>query len=263
MSQRVWDIIISNVLSIAITIVFGYYFLYVGEKQREPTFYVDPVKTMIIDKTTAADAPIQLLKANHDTIRNNVISVYFYFFNQGQETIKKENIYSPIKIKVDTSSEILYHKVLKTSRNVSGIRIDKDTVDKSLIVHFDALEKDDGFVGQLIYEGNVDSKIFIEGGIDGAKEFKSELNSIHPLYFLIAIFILLVAGFILLFLNRRNTKLVPKFLFIFSAIPVLYLLLMIYKTEWFLERRVPASLEIEQYNQQVNRPVFEVQSWFR
>src|SRR5262245_49675787 len=107
MSQRVWDIIISNVLSIAITIVFGYYFLYVGEKQREPTFYVDPVKTMIIDKTTAAEAPIQLLKANHDTIENNVISVYFYFFNQGQETIKKENIYSPIKVRVDTASEIL------------------------------------------------------------------------------------------------------------------------------------------------------------
>ena len=143
MSQRAWDMIISSIISIAITIVFGYYFIYVGERHREPTFYVDPIRTMIIDKENAADAPLKLLKASNDTavaINADVVSAYCYFFNQGQETIKRENVYSPVKIKVDTGAEILYFKVIKNSREVSGINIIKDTLDNSLIIDFKALE---------------------------------------------------------------------------------------------------------------------------
>lgn len=263
MSQRFWDMIISSVISIGITIVFGYYFIYVGERHREPTFYVDPVKTMIIDKTTAADAPIQLLKANHDTITSDVVSAYFYFFNQGQETIKRENIYSPIKVKVDTGAEILYFKIIKSAREVSGINLSQDTVDNSIAVDFKALEKDDGFVGQVIYEGSLNTKLFVEGGVDGAKEFKGELNSIRPLYILIALFIFLVAAYILLLMAKGTSKSVPKFLFIFSAIPALYLLLMIYKTEWFVDHKVPETLRIEQYVNHSKDEVLKVSGWFK
>ena len=266
MSQRAWDMIISSVISIAITIVFGYYFIYVGERHREPTFYVDPIRTMIIDKENAAEAPLKLLKASNDTtlaITDDVVSVYCYFFNQGQETIKRENVYAPIKIKVDTGAEILYFKVIKNSREVSGINIIKDTIDNSLIIDFKALEKDDGLVGQLIYEGGIDTKIFIEGGIDGAKDFKSELVSIHPVYILISIFILLVASYILLLMNKSTAKSVPKFLFVFSAIPALYLLLMIYKTDWFIDHKVPESLRVEKYVSHSKEQVLSVSAWFK
>jgi hypothetical protein len=266
MSQRAWDMIISSFISIAITIIFGYYFIYVGEKQREPTFYVDPIRTMIIDKENAADAPLKLLKASNDTIVSinaDVVSAYCYFFNQGAETIKRENIYSPIKIKVDTGAEILYFKVIKSSRQVSGVNIVRDTTDNSLIIDFKALEKDDGLVGQLIYEGSMDSQIFIEGGIDGSKSFKSELSSIHPMYVLISIFILLVASYILLLMNKSTAKSVPKFLFVFSAVPALYLLLMIYKTDWFVDHKVPESLRIEKYVSHSKEQVLSVSAWFK
>jgi hypothetical protein len=266
MSQRAWDMIISSVISIAITIVFGYFFMYVGERQREPTFYVDPIRTMIIDKENASDAPLKLLKASNDTIisiQADVVSAYCYFFNQGQETIKRENVYSPIKIKVDTGAEILYFKVLKSSRVVSGVNIVRDTTDGSLIIDFKALEKDDGLVGQLIYEGGIETQIFVEGGIDGSKSFKSELNSVHPIYLLISIFILLVASYILLLMNKSTTKAVPKFLFIFSAVPALYLLLMIYKTEWFVDHKVPESLRIEKYVSHSKEQVLSVSAWFK
>jgi hypothetical protein len=261
MSQRVLDIIISNTLSIAITIVFGYYFLYVGDKEREPTFYVDPTRTVIIDKTNAADAPLQLLKPNLDTIDSDVVSVYFYFFNQGKETIKRENVYSPIKIKVK-DSEILYYKVLKTARPISGIQVTKDTANNLLIVNFDALEKDDGFVGQIIFEGDRQADLIIEGGVDRVKYFKSELISIPPIYFLIALFIFLIAAFIYLLLSKRNPKSVPRLLFFFSALPVIYLLLMFYKTEWFIDHKVPETLRIEHYVQHSTKQVFELRSWF-
>lgn len=261
MSQRVMDLIISNVLSIAITIVFGYYFLYVGDKEREPTFYADPVRTIIIDQANAADAPLQLLKPNHDTIHADVVSAYFYFFNQGKETIKRENVYSPLKVKVK-DSEILYFKVLKTSREVSGVKVLKDTLDNSLAIDFNALEKDDGLAAQVIFEGDKDSPLIIEGGVDRVKYFRTELESIPPLYILIAIFIFLVAAYVYLLISGRNPKSVPRVLFFFSAIPVLYLLLMLYKTDWFIDHKVPEPLRIEQYVQQSKKQASGISSLF-
>jgi hypothetical protein len=261
MTRNVKEIIVSSVISIAITLVFGYYFLYLGDREREPTFYLDPIRTTIIDKSNAAAATLHLLKANGDTINSDVVSVYFYFFNQGRQTIKHENIYSPLKVKLG-NAEILDFKVLKVARDVSGIVVSKDTLTNSLDIDFKALEKDDGFVGQVIFEGKKDAAISIEGGIEGAKYFKSELSSINPLYFLIAIFIFLVAAYILLLLNKRNSKTVPKALFFFSAIPVLYLVLMLYKSSWFIYHKVPETLRIEQYVQQTKNQLFELPAWF-
>ncbi len=261
MNQRVVDLIVSNTLSITITIVFGYYFLYVGDKEREPTFYVDPIRTVIIDQTNAGDAPLRLLKPNSDTIQADVSSVYFYFFNQGKETIKRENVYSPLKIRVK-NAEILYFKVIKTARELSGVTLSKDTLDNSLVIDFRALEKDDGFVCQVIFEGDKNAEVTVEGGVDRVKYFRNELESIPPSYILIALFIFLVAAYIYLLLSKRNPKSVPKLLFFFSALPVIYLLLMLYKTEWFIDHKVPETLRIEQYVKQSKSQVFNISSWF-
>jgi len=143
-SHRSKDIIISSVISIAITIVFGYYFLYIGNRERKPTFYLDPTRTIILDKANAANAPLQLLKSNGDAIHADVTSVYFYFFNQGSETIKRENVYEPLKIVLRDKAEILDFKLLKVSRPVSGIKLIRDTLSNSLTIQFKALEEGDG-----------------------------------------------------------------------------------------------------------------------
>lgn len=261
--QRSRDIIISSIISIAITIVFGYYFLYIGNRERKPTFYIDPTRTTILDKTNAANAPLMLLKSNGDTINSDVTSVYFYFFNQGTETIKQENIYSPLKIILTDSTEILDFKILKVARAVSGIDLTRDPAGNSLLINFKALEKDDGFVGQLIFEGNKNASILLEGGIDGVKHFETHLSSIDPLYLMIAIVIFLIAAYIFLVLSKRNPKNSPRLIFFFSAIPILYLLLMLYKTEWFISHTVPDTLRLEQYNKKQSDRLFNLSSWFR
>lgn len=264
MSQRVKDIIISSVISIAITIVYGYYFLYVGHRLREPTFFVDPIRTTILDKTNAADAPLHLLTSKGDTITSDVVSVYIYFFNQGEETIKYENVYAPLKVKLDSNSRILDFKIIKSARQVSGIDVTIDSTNKFLNIDFRALEKDDGFVGQVIFAGNKDCQLYIEGGIDGAKNFKSEMASIDPFYFMIALTIFLVSAYIFLIVYRDNPKSIPRFLFFFSMLPLLYLLLMLYKSAWFMDDKVPNTLQIEQYASQGKQSkFFTLPSWFK
>jgi hypothetical protein len=184
MFQRSKDIIITSMISIAITIVFGYYFLYIGNRERKPTFYLDPTRTTILDKKNAANAPL-LLKANGDTIKSDVTSVYFYFFNQGAETIKQENVYAPLKIVLGDSAQILDFKILKIARPVSGMSLVRDTLSNSLQIDFKALEKDDGLVGQIIFEGNKNTSIMLEGGVDGVKLFETHLTTINPLYLMV------------------------------------------------------------------------------
>lgn len=259
-AQRTRDIIISSIISIAITIVFGYYFLYIGNRERKPTFYLDPTRTTILDKINAANAPLLLLKSNGDTIHSDVTSVYFYFFNQGSETIKAENVYEPLKIVLRDRAEILDFKLLKVARPVSGIKLARDTASNSLSINFKALEKDDGLVGQIIFEGNKNATITLEGGIEGAKYFETHLSSIDPLYLTVAIVIFLISGYIFLVLSKRNPKNSPKLIFFFSAIPILYLLLMLYKTEWFVKNTVPSSLKLEQYKDTTER-LFELPFW--
>lgn len=261
-AQRWKDIVISSIISIVITIVFGYYFLYVGIRERKPTFYVDPTRTTILDKENAANAPLMLLKSNGDTITSDVTSIYFYFFNQGEETIKQENIYAPLKIKLSDQAEILDFKILKVARSVSGIEVTRDSLGNSLNINLKALEKDDGLVGQIIFEGNKNALINLEGGIDGVKQFETHLLSIDPLYFLGAIVIFLIAAYVFLILSRRNPKNSPKLLFIFSAIPMLYLLLMLYKTEWFITRDLPETLQLEKYQDDQDKSLFSITGWF-
>jgi hypothetical protein len=263
MFQRSKDIIISSIISIAITVVFGYYFLYIGNRERKPTFYLDPTRTVILDKENAANAPLQLLKSNGDTIRSNVTSVFFYFFNQGKETIKQENIYAPLKIVLGDRAEILDFKILKVARSVSGIKLMRDSASNALNIDFKALEKDDGFVGQLIFEGKKSALISIEGGIDGVKVFETHLSSVDPLYLMIAIVIFLIAAYIFLVLSKRNPKNSPKLIFFFSAIPILYLLLMLYKTEWFVTHTVPSTLQLEQYSEKQGEGFFNLPSWLK
>jgi len=261
-AQRWKDIVISSIISIVITIVFGYYFLYVGIRERKPTFYVDPTRTTILDRENAANAPLMLLKSNGDTITADVTSIYFYFFNQGEETIKQENIYAPLKIKLSDQAEILDFKILKVARSVSGIEVTRDSLGNSLYINLKALEKDDGLVGQIIFEGNKNAIIHLEGGIDGVKQFETHLLSIDPLYFLGAIVIFLIAAYVFLILSRRNPKNSPKLLFIFSAIPMLYLLLMLYKTEWFITRDLPETLQLEKYQDDQDKSLFSITGWF-
>lgn len=249
-TQRYKDIIISSAISIVITIIFGYYFLYAGIKERKPTFFVDPTRTTILDKENAANAPLLLLKSNGDTVTSDVTSLYFYFFNQGKETIKRENIYSPLKIVMSDSAEILDFKVVKVARPVSGIEVTRDTTSNALFIDLKVLEQDDGLVGQIIFEGKKNSWIKMEGGIDGIKQFESRLTSIDPLYFVVAVVIFLISSFVFLLMSRRNPKSSARLLFFFSAIPALYLLLMLYKTEWFVSSEVPSTLIMEQYDKQ-------------
>jgi hypothetical protein len=167
--------------TILLVVVIPLIFLWIGyiiqKKDREPTFHVEPIKTILVDHRNIDVAPIHILRRDGKPIREDVLLSTFYFFNQGKLTIKPDNVYEPIRIKLsDSTDQILQVRVLKTSREVSGINVKLDSTTNSIHVNFKALEEDDGFAAQIIYEGDVNTELIISGGIDEVKKFETSVH---------------------------------------------------------------------------------------
>lgn len=138
----------------------------------EPVFLIDPVRTKIIESKHILETPLRLVRLNGGEIKGNVTSVRFYFWNNGRKSIKKSNILEPLVITLDDpNGEILDYKILKCSREVVKPVVDRNSVDpnKNLSLSFAILEKEDGLTGQVIYKGNPEATLEIDGVVEGVR----------------------------------------------------------------------------------------------
>jgi len=158
-----------------IGICASFYFFNQSNKSREPVFIIDSVRTEILTSNRISDVPIKIIKNDGTQITKDLTSIRFYFWNKGKESIKRSNVLESVKISIDDkTAEIIGYKLLKTSREISNITILPDQSDnKSLIIDFYILEQNDGATGQIIYEGNPNSKFIISGTIEGVKQIET------------------------------------------------------------------------------------------
>jgi hypothetical protein len=80
----------------------------------------------------------------------------FIFWNDGNETLSKEDITSgdPIAISVANDERILSFQVTKLSRKINNIQVLRcDGVENSIILEFDFLDKNDGAVIEILHDG--------------------------------------------------------------------------------------------------------------
>lgn len=143
-------------------------------KERKPIFLVEPIKSLILDSKKLEKAPIKILrKDSGNEIKSDLLLLKFYFWNRGKQSIKKEDILKKIIISFnDYQNEIIDFRLIKITRDVTKInlkRYDKDP-QRKLELNFKILEKNDGFLGQIIYSGNPKAKLEISGTIEGVKK---------------------------------------------------------------------------------------------
>lgn len=130
-----------------IGIISSFYFYFDGIKERIPTFIVDPIKLTLVDTELLKDKPIKILDSYGKEIIENVTIITFYFFNQGDQSIKREDVLDPLKLKVSNGVKILDFRILKTSRPVTELTFGKyDSLEGSIGFDFRILELDDGFI---------------------------------------------------------------------------------------------------------------------
>lgn len=210
-----------------ISLILTCYFYLKTKVEREPVFVVDPVKTEIINSNNISNAPIIVTKKNGEQIKSDLVSIRFYFWNMGRKSIKKENILDKIVIRIeDKNSQILDYRILKKTRDITGIKIKPSNSKNEIVLDFDILEKDDGAACQLIYQGKSNSKINIYGYIEGVERIKEidEIKKKSTFYNLPKYFFIWTILFVLMIITNKIMNRLEKFILniIFKKFPKLW-----------------------------------------
>lgn len=161
-----------NLISLFITIfavAFGIYQYYDSKEEVEPTFIMESNRQQILSRRLIENAPLKLSKSTGEEIKGNVFAQSFYFFNQGKKPIKKQHIIDPLRLTFgDTSTQLLDAKIIKVSRKVAAPALTIDSLQRNLHINFAILEKDDGFIAQIIYTSQSEPQPILLGAIEGA-----------------------------------------------------------------------------------------------
>lgn len=191
-------------------IILSAYFYYDSLRERAPTFIVDPIVSTIIDRELVKDNPLKILNSKGIEITQDVNVLTFYFFNQGNESIKSENILSDLRLSLPVNCEILDYKILKVSRDVSNIKLlKKDSAKNSISIQFKILEKSDGFTGQIIYVGAKENKLVLRGEIEGVRQVSTTIKKLNPVLLislLIISYVIINIYFIIKFKPRLQKR---------------------------------------------------------
>ncbi|MDP3910527.1 MAG: hypothetical protein Q8Q14_09040 [Gemmatimonadales bacterium] len=146
------------------------YFYFQSVEKRDPVFVVDPTRTEIVSRARVETAPIRVLRQDGRPVSADLYAIRFYFWNAGRRSIRPENVLDTIRLTIDSTAEILDYKILKTSRAITAAQLHAGAGSvalRSLVVTFRILERDDGFTGQIMYEGPGHAALRISGLVEG------------------------------------------------------------------------------------------------
>jgi hypothetical protein len=212
-------------------LITGVYFYLASEKYRSLTFYVQPVKSVVVSKEQLSDLRVFYRDRQVEDVTIAQIAVW----NQGNDSIKMGNVLDEVRIVIQPAKPILRVAIIKTSRPVIAFVCDEGRLEKGVVpLSWKILEQGDGALVQLVYAGAPDAQVALEGTIEGqrkiaqvrygrkiltaAEQMKREGNQVLSLIatssFLIAISVYGLA------INARNPRL-PLIMWIAFPISIL------------------------------------------
>ena len=157
--------IVASITSI-VCLPLSIYFYSAVKENRELTFYIHPVKTVLVK---AHESSRLTIKFDNKDLNTDISTAQIAVWNNGKKSIKRGDVLRPLEIKIENNIPILDAQVIKTSRNnISNINLDKRHLKQGyVIVNWDILEQNDGGVLQLIYAGKPELNIYADGVIEG------------------------------------------------------------------------------------------------
>ena len=170
--KKIWRFFKNHIISIIITIVFGFIFYYLQIESTEISYSVS--STDIISQSNTNSK----IRVYYDsTLCNNVKSVKIAFWNSGTEFIDKKNISTtnPIIIEPSEGIDILEVNIRKKNReslNVFPI-IYYDSIKNKEIIKInikgdDGFEKKEGVIFSILYSSKNKNKWNLKGRIKGS-----------------------------------------------------------------------------------------------
>lgn len=158
-------------------IILAVIFYWRSTKNREPVFAIKSYNIL-------ADSSSKMtgLTVNYKTeIVNNLSITKIAFWNQGRETIKRNDIPEgdPLRISIKNGIKILDAEVISSNNPANKFQISSIDNDSSVRIFFDYLDKNQGGVIQIIHTGTTSNDLSIEGTVMGVgKPIKNDLDAI-------------------------------------------------------------------------------------
>ena len=110
---------------------------------------------------------MRVLHGDQD-IKGDVTAAQVAIWNDGTESIRPENVLSPVCILLHPSVTILEAKIRKVSRGVIGAAVNVSRLTDGVVpVTWKILEHNDGAVIQLIFAGSTETDIAVDGIVEG------------------------------------------------------------------------------------------------
>jgi hypothetical protein len=140
-----------GVIGLVLTVII--YFISIAEPAL--TIVVNPARTSILKSGETTKLRVQF---DGIEVRGNLAAAQIYVWNAGRKAIRSDEILEPIVIRTTDGSRILETQLTTVSRKVNGITVSPVSGrPDSVQLNFEVLERYDGAVLNIIYEG--DSKV--------------------------------------------------------------------------------------------------------
>lgn len=149
------------------TVILAVYIYHLQRRERELTYYVHPVRTIIAKAGVASS--LHVFHGDKE-ITDDITGAQIAIENRGNEPIRTGDILSQVEVILQPSVSILEARILDVSREVVEFRLDDSHLADGVIpVFWKILEGGDGAVIQVIYQGGEDVSIEVAGVIVGQR----------------------------------------------------------------------------------------------
>jgi hypothetical protein len=153
-----------------VSLVLGIYFGVISLRSRELAYQVNPTKTAIVKSGQSSD--LQVLYKGQG-ISSDVTGLQVVIWNDGKESIRPENLLTPITLTTSPRVPILEARIKKASRSVTQVALDRSEIaNGSVGVTWKILEHDDGAAVQLIVAGPTSVTVKADGVVEGQDGIK-------------------------------------------------------------------------------------------
>jgi hypothetical protein len=151
---------IASVLGLGLAI----FFFLSGQKSRDLTWYVHPVKATVVKSGQASHLSVRM---GDDEINSDVTAIQVAIWNRGGLSIRPTDVLKPIRLTIP-ESRVLDASVRKESRDVVNMVIDATSLAQGTLgLSWDILEEGDGAIVQIVYAGPDTLPIEFDGVVEG------------------------------------------------------------------------------------------------
>jgi len=147
------------------------YTLIASRETRELRYSVHPIRTTVL-KTGQATG----LQVSHRgrEIKTDLTAVQIAVWNAGKLSIRPANVLSSIRLRTTPTVPILESSIRFTTRPVVSAQLADSTAASGAIdLGWKILERNDGFIVQVLYAGGTDVVFSIDGIVEGQSQIRS------------------------------------------------------------------------------------------